>query len=62
MRREGYKFGVRWIANNDDPGSHDAQNVEVVASYISMLLLADLFHKQPAEVAKDIVRWRNQSH
>ena len=62
MRREGYKFGVRWIAENDDPGSPDAQNVEVVAGYVSTLLLADLFHKEPAEVAKDIVRWRNRSN
>ena len=59
--REGYRFGVRWIAENDDSGSADARNEEVVAGYISTLLLADLFHKQPADVAKDIVRWRKRS-
>lgn len=53
--REGYRFGVRWIAENDDA---DTLDVEAVAGYISTLLLADLFHKQPADVAKDIVRWR----
>ena len=58
--REGYRFGVRWIAENDDPGSADAQNVEVVAGYVSTLLLADLFHKEPATVARDIAAYRSR--
>ena len=59
-KREGYKFGVAWIAENDDPGSADARDVEVVAGYISTLLLADLFHKQPVDVARDVVVHRQQ--
>jgi hypothetical protein len=59
MTREGYKFGVAWIAENDSPGSADAQDAAVVAGYISTLLLADLFHKEPATVAQDIVRYRH---
>ncbi len=60
MKREGYKFGVAWIAENDDVGSGDARDVEAVAGYISTLLLADLFHKQPTNVAQDIVKYREQ--
>lgn len=58
--KRGYKFGVRWIADNDDPGSSDAQNVEAVKGYISVLLLADLFGKDALEVAEAVVKVRRQ--
>jgi hypothetical protein len=57
MKREGYKFGVAWIAENDGPGDND--NAETIAGYISVLLLADLFHKEAAAVAQDVVRYRH---
>lgn len=59
MKREGYKFGVVWIAENDSSGNGD--DVHTIASYVSTLLLSDLFHKQPGDVAEDIFRYR-QSH
>jgi hypothetical protein len=50
-----YTYGVWWIARNDEPLDTD---VESVASYISTLLLADLFGKKPSDVAFDIVSLR----
>lgn len=58
MKRQGYKFGVAWIAANDNSGNGD--DVETVAGYVSTLLLADLFGKEPAAVAADIVRYRTE--
>jgi hypothetical protein len=58
VKREGYRFAVRWIAENDDAGSPDARDEDTVAGYITTLLVADMFHKSPAEVAKDIIRSR----
>lgn len=55
---KGYRFGVTWIAENDENGSPDRLDIETVKSYISVLLLADLFEKSPERVAKDVVRQR----
>lgn len=52
-----YRAGVRWIAENDEPMETD---LESVASQISTLLLADLFGKDPEEVAKAILRQREK--
>lgn len=49
MTRRGYRFGVQWIAENDEPGSID---VAEISGYISTLLLADLFCKDPIKVAQ----------
>lgn len=54
-RRRGYRFGVEWIALNDEPSEMDP---EEVAPLISVALLADLFGKTTAEVAEDVVQWR----
>lgn len=65
MARASYRFGVEWIAMNDDAGSMeametDADHEERVAGYISTGLLADLFGKTAESVARDIVRKRKQ--
>ena len=52
---KGYRFGVEWIACNDAP---DVVDPAEVAGFISTLLLADLFEKNPATVAADIVKLR----
>ena len=57
MTRHGYRFGVQWIAETDEPNSLDVQEV---SGYISTLLLADLFGKSPEVVAADIVRYRER--
>lgn len=58
MKRRGYKFGCQWIADNDNPGDPDALNVETVSGFISVLLLADMFGKEPEEVALKVVALR----
>ena len=50
MKRASYRFGVEWIALNDNPDHHSEWGsfmlqVEEVAGYISVALLADLFGK-----------------
>lgn len=55
--RASYRQGVEWIALNDEPNDLDPENI---AGYISTLLLADLFHKDPLDVARAIVRKRVQ--
>lgn len=52
-----YKFGVEWIAQNDEPLEMDRA---VVALQISTILLADLAEKPCDEVADDIVKRREQ--
>jgi hypothetical protein len=54
-KKQGYRFGVEWIGMNDEPLERDP---EVIATFISTALLADLYGKEPLEVAKDIERFR----
>lgn len=56
--RASYRHGVRWIADNDEPLDLDAEGS--VRFYVSTGLLADLFGKDPGDVAKDIVRVREK--
>ena len=58
MKRQGYKYGVEWIAANDNAGNGDS--LEDIAGYVTTLLLADLFGKKPQKVAEDIYRCRQQ--
>lgn len=58
MKRASYRAGVVWIARNDEPGSSDALDDSVVSGYISVSLLADLFDKDPGDVARSVIRYR----
>jgi hypothetical protein len=60
MKRQGYKFGVAWIAENDNSGMGD--DVLTIAAYVSTLLLSDLFGKEPREVAEAIYGYRCQQN
>ena len=51
-RKPTYAEAVIWIAENDAPG--DNQSAEDVASYISVLLTADLFGVTADYVARDV--------
>lgn len=55
-KRASYREGVRWIARNDNAGTED--RVEDVSYYVSTLLLADLFGKEPEVVGADVMRER----
>ena len=50
-----YKFGVNWIAQNDETGETDQG---AVADLVSVMLLADLAGKTPEQVAKDVLKAR----
>lgn len=58
MKRASYKHAVRWIAANDDIGSPDCTNADIVSGYISTLLVADIFGKDADKVAQDVVNQR----
>lgn len=51
-----YRDGVDWIAANDNPA--DCDEINGVAGYISVLMLADIFGKEPERVAADILAVR----
>ncbi len=55
IARPLYRAAVNWIAENDEPTESDA---EIVATLISVCLIADLFTRQPSEVAADVVKRR----
>jgi len=59
--KKGYKFGVQWIAQNDESGTCDSLDVEAVSGYPTTMLLADLFGKETLVVANDIVKWRKNN-
>lgn len=47
--------GVAWIARNDDTSGAPHE----VAGIVSVLLLADLFGKTPASIARRVIRYKN---
>lgn len=57
-RVEFLRRGVECIALNDDNGAKDALDVDVVASYVSTSVLADVFDLEPVKVARMIVKIR----
>ena len=54
-----YHNAVHWIADNDNPG--DDENVEDIATYISTMLVADLFDVTPKRVARDVASIRSDA-
>jgi len=57
MRRASYRYGVEWLAENDETSATDPDEI---ASFVTTLLLADLFGVEPARVARDVLRKRKQ--
>lgn len=52
--------GVEWIALNDEPG---CLNAEEVWNQVTVLMLADIYAKDPKEVARQVVEYRkNQAY
>lgn len=58
MTSRTYRNAVEWIALNDNPG--DNQPADIVASYLTVTLVADLFNKLPLDVAKAVIARRAQ--
>lgn len=57
MARASYRAAVRWIAINDEPGELDPDALQWA---VTTLLIADIFGKEPLDVAKAIVRIRRK--
>lgn len=50
--RPSYSRAIKWIADNDETAETE---VARMADLISVMLVADLFGKQPADVARDVL-------
>lgn len=57
MRRPGYREGVRWIADNDEPRLLEEK---LVINQLTALLLSDLFGVEPSQVARDVIKIRKR--
>ncbi len=53
-----YYDAVAWIAHNDNPG--DNESADDIATYLTTLLVADVFGATPIEVAVAVWRLRNK--
>lgn len=51
-RSRRYAFAAKWIADNDNPGDNEGK--AEIASYMSTMLVADLFSCAPEQVAEDV--------
>jgi len=56
MACAGIKFAIAWIAENDNAGMRD--NVEDIAGYVTVCLVADLFGKSTADIAERVYTYR----
>lgn len=54
--RPTLKFAIQWIADNDNPGDDD--DLDTVSGYISVLLVSDLFGKDPVDIATKVLTFR----
>ena len=57
MKRASYREAVAWIARNDEGSATD---VDVIAAFVSVLLIADLFGTEADRIARDVVRYRKK--
>ena len=58
VKRASYKNGVAWIAEMDESAEMDPH---IMSGVPSVILLAELFGKDPLEVAKAIIRKRTET-
>ncbi len=56
-KRPSLREAVQWIALNDAAGDDDLP--ELMAGYISVLLVADLFGKEPIDIARRVYTERH---
>ncbi len=58
MKRASYRHAIRWIADNDEGRERDA---DVIAWFVSSLLVADIFDVEPERVGRDVARIRERA-
>lgn len=56
-RKTRYQRAVEWIAYNDEPNEYDEDEI---AGFISTCLVADMFGKDPMQVAQDICAFKER--
>lgn len=56
MKRASYRNAVNWIAWNDNAGC--GEGAEDIGSYVSSVLIAEIFDVPSSRVGKDIERIR----
>lgn len=61
-KRASYREAIAWVAENDACGDDDACDLEVVESYLTVALVADLFGKTTEEVGQAVVAYRKRIH
>lgn len=55
MKRASYRYGVAWLALNDEPLETDPKHI---AGFVTTIMLADLFDVEPSKVAADVLKYR----
>jgi hypothetical protein len=53
----GIRQAIEWIAENDQTAETDWTEME---DFVSVVLVADLFDKDPAEVARRVIKKRKE--
>ena len=61
MAYVGYKAAVKWIADNDESRLADYNDVEEISGMLTVNLVADLWHKNAEDVARDVVTERKKN-
>lgn len=56
--RPSYARAVDWIARNDEDVLMDESDIEEMSGLISVVLVADLWGKDPGVVARDVIKMR----
>lgn len=57
MKRASYRDAIDFIALNDEAAERDP---ELVAGFVTVVLVASIFGVEPERVAKDVVRYRER--
>jgi hypothetical protein len=58
VKRANYKDACYWIAVNDNAGNGDT--LEEIEQYITVALIADMWRKPEAQVARDVLNERTR--
>jgi hypothetical protein len=53
-----YRKAVEWIARNDNDGVRDDD--QAIANYLTVSMVADLYGKEPIDVARDVMMFRRE--
>jgi hypothetical protein len=55
--RQGLKWAIQWIADNDSVGDDDS--VDILEGFVSVALVADMFDKPQLDIANRVYKLRH---